>query len=152
MNILISLIYSKNTNEFSHNDKLIQIQYWADKVKIINKHKHNTTYCINIKIEDHILKYRVYPKQYQSWYQTWRFPVTSHIQRSNFSKEIKPASKYISSMSLFSHSISIFIKIPNLYNTISLSIPFSHQCYMQYYRIPITIKENQISFSSDTCH
>ena len=35
---------------------------------------------------------------------TWRFPVASHIQRSNFSYEIKPATKYISSMSLFNHS------------------------------------------------
>ena len=69
MDILISWIYSKNTNKFCHNDILIQTQYWADKVKIINKHKHNKAYCINIKIEDHILKYRVYPKQYQSWYQ-----------------------------------------------------------------------------------
>ena len=45
---------------------------WQSEI-LINKHKHNKVYCINIKIEDHILKYKEYPKQYQSWYQLGDF-------------------------------------------------------------------------------
>ena len=38
------------------------MQYIADKVKIVIKHKYNKAYCININIEDNILRYQVYPK------------------------------------------------------------------------------------------
>ena len=40
---------------------------------LINNHKRNQVHCINIKIEDHILKYKEYPKQYQSRYQLGDF-------------------------------------------------------------------------------
>ena len=40
---------------------------------MINNQKHNQVHYINIKIEDHILKYKEYPKQYQSRYQLGDF-------------------------------------------------------------------------------
>ena len=42
---------------------LFKMRYWVDKVKIVIKHNYNQAYCVNIKIEDKMLKYIIYPKQ-----------------------------------------------------------------------------------------
>ena len=104
---------------------------WQSEI-LINKHKHNKVYCINIKIEDHILKYRVYPKPYESWYQLGDFQLHPISKDQTSVRKQNQHQNNISSMSLFCHSIPNIIKITSLYNTTSLLIQFFHKCLMRY--------------------
>ena len=54
---------SRHTEKFSYNNILIQIQYCFDKVKYWLINTGITKYTVlMLKIEDHILKYKEYPK------------------------------------------------------------------------------------------
>ena len=94
-----------------------------------------------LKIEDYILKYKEYPKQYQSRYQLGDFQSHPRSKDKTLAKN-KTSIKIIFQVSLLQSLHPLLIKITSLYNTTSLSIQFSHKCYMQYYRSPIAIKEH----------
>ena len=54
---------SRHTEKFNYNNILIQIQYCFDKVKYWLINTGITKYTVlMLKIEDHILKYKEYPK------------------------------------------------------------------------------------------
>ena len=76
------------------------MRYCADKVKIVIKHKYRKEYCINIKIEDKMLKYisNISKTIIPVMISVCRCLVVSHIQSFNFRNETTLAIKYISSM------------------------------------------------------